>query len=70
MNVIVVLILFSALMAFVCAKARAAVPALISGVFCAVLICSIFNGLPGAIADGSQGVGDTGANVVSSVTDK
>ncbi len=70
MNVVVALIVFSGLMTFVCVKARAAVPALLSGGLALLLICSIFNGLPGAIADGSRGVGDTGANVVSSVTDK
>lgn len=70
MNVVVALIVFSGLMTFVCAKARAAMPALLAGVFCTVLICSLAGGLPGAIADGSQGVADTGADVVTSVVDQ
>ncbi len=70
MNVVVVLIVFSVLMTFVCVKARAAVPALVAGGLAVLLICSIWGGLADGIAGGAQGVGDAGSRVVSTVNSK
>lgn len=70
MNVVVALLLFALLMTAVCVKARAVVPALVSGGLAVLLICSIWNGLPGAISDGAQGVGDGGARVISTIDGK
>lgn len=69
MNVIVALILFSGAVTFIAVKTRAAGVALMSGVFCALLVCAIFSGLAGAVADGTQFVGDQGAEIVSVTSD-
>lgn len=65
MSTIAALIVFSAAGSAICAKARAAVPALIFGVFAVVLFCTtpLGSGLPGALADITSFVGDTGAQV-------
>lgn len=65
MTVVAALIVFSALMAFVCAKARAAGPALLSGVVCVVLICTtpLGSAIPTGLAHVAGWVGDNGAHV-------
>lgn len=66
MDVIAALILFSTVGALICAKARAAVPALFFGVVAVVLFCTtpLGAGLPGAAADVAGWVGDQGGGVV------
>ncbi|MDD7967300.1 hypothetical protein [Actinomycetospora lemnae] len=68
MNVVVALILFSAAVTFLAVKTRAAGVALLSGVFCALLLCAVVTGLPGAIADGTQFVGNQGAEIANAAT--
>lgn len=68
MNVVVALILFSAAVTFLAVKTRAAGVALLSGVFCALLLCAVVTGLPGAIAHGTQFVGNQGAEIANAAT--
>lgn len=68
-NVVVALLLFSVVMTAICVKARAVVPALVSGGLAVLLVCSIWNGLPGVISEGAQGAGEVGAEVVSTIDD-
>ena len=65
MSTIAALIIFSAAGSAICAKARAATPALIFGVFAVLLFCTtpLGSGLPGVLADVAGWVGDTGAHI-------
>jgi len=70
MTTIAALIVFAAAGAAICAKARAAVPALIFGTFAVVLFCTtpLGSGLPGAASEIASWVGEQGAGVVEAST--
>lgn len=72
MNVIAALIVFSAVGAFICAKSRAAGPALLFGVVAVVLLCTtpIGSGIPDAVAAVAGWVGDHGSDVAQASTSK
>lgn len=65
MSVAAALILFSALMTIVCARARAAGPALLAGVFCVVVLGTtpLGQGLLGVIGDAGDRVDQAAATV-------
>ena len=66
MDIVAALIVFSAIGAFICVKARAAAPALFFGATAVVLFCMtpLGAGLPGAAANVAGWVGDQGGSVV------
>ncbi len=66
MDVVAALIVFSVIGAFICAKARAAVPALFFGVVGVVLFCTtpMGAGLPSAIAGIAGWIGHQGSAAV------
>lgn len=70
MDVIAALIVFSAIGAFICAKSRAAGPALFFGVVAVVLLCTtpIGSGIPDAVAAVAGWVGDQGSDVAQAST--
>lgn len=67
MDVMGGLIVFSAMGAIVCAKARAAGPTLLFGIVAVMLFCVTPMGsrLPGAFGDAAQWVGSHSGSVVS-----
>lgn len=66
-DVIAAVMVFSGLAAAVCAKARAAAPALLFGVVAVVLFCftPMGAGLPGAVASVSEWVGGHAGSAVA-----
>ncbi len=72
MSVIAALIVFSTIGAVLCAKSRAAGPALFFGVTAVVLFCTtpLGSGLPELFAHVAGWVGDHGAGVAQASTSK
>lgn len=66
MDVVAALIVFSLIGTVICAKARAAMPALFFGVVGIVLFCTtpLGAGLPGAVAEVAGWLSDQGGSVV------
>ena len=72
MDVIAALIVFSAIGAFICARSRAAGPALFFGVVAVLLLCTtpLGAGIPGALATVAGWVGDHGSDVAQASTSR